>query len=254
MNGENKVHHIQEKVIHSIHPPKRWELILGIIAFIWGFFIVVQYRTQKDLFHLIPTRQAEEMASLLKEAENKRLDLERELFVSRQKIMDLQNKLEQEKNKNISIGEESKKIALLAGFTPVKGPGVIVTVKDAKNGQEGNASLVHDEDLLRVVNELRAGGAEAISVNDQRLVAISEIRCAGPVILVNGVRLAPPFIIKAIGSPEMLYNSLTMSGGIIDYLKLLGIRVSVEKSDSLYIPAFNANIQINYATLINKGE
>ncbi|HEM56512.1 MAG TPA: hypothetical protein ENO30_07130, partial [Thermodesulfobium narugense] len=68
MNGENKVHHIQEKVIHSIHPPKRWELILGIIAFIWGFFIVVQYRTQKDLFHLIPTRQAEEMASLLKEA------------------------------------------------------------------------------------------------------------------------------------------------------------------------------------------
>ncbi|MEO1784884.1 DUF881 domain-containing protein [Thermodesulfobium sp. 4217-1] len=254
MIGENKAHRIQEKVIHSIQPPKRWELILGIIAFILGFFIVVQYRTQKDLFHLIPTRQAEEMAGLLKEAENKRLDLERELFVSRQKVMDLQSKLEQEKSKNVSIGEESKKIELLAGVTPVKGPGVIVTVKDAKNGQEGNASLVHDEDLLRIVNELRAGGAEAIGINDQRLVAISEIRCAGPVVLVNGVRLAPPFVIKGIGSSEILYNSLTMSGGIVDYLKLLGIRVSVEKSNSLYIPAFNANIQINYATLLNKGE
>ena len=62
--------------------------------------------------------------------------------------------------------------------------------------------IIHDEDLLRVLNELCAAGAEAISINDQRIVATTEVRCAGPTVSVNNVRSAPPYVIKAIGNPK----------------------------------------------------
>ena len=64
--------------------------------------------------------------------------------------------------------------------------------------------IIHDDDLLRVINELRAAGAEAIAINGERIVAMSEIRCAGPTLSVNNNRSAPPYEIKAIGNPNNL--------------------------------------------------
>ena len=88
-----------------------------------------------------------------------------------------------------ALGQELKRVNMLSGLEPVKGPGLIVTLTDSTQplqpGENPNLYTVHDEDILKVVNELRAGGAEAIAVNEQRLIATSEIRCAGPTVLVN---------------------------------------------------------------------
>lgn len=84
-----------------------------------------------------------------------------------------------------------------AGLCAVEGPGIMVTLNDSKQkvklGDNQNLYIVHDEDLLRVINELRAAGAEAIAINDQRLVSRSEIRCVGPTVTVNGKMFGPPF-------------------------------------------------------------
>ena len=99
----------------------------------------------------------------------------------------------------------------LAGLTDVKGPGVIVTLNDSKKAvgalPPGFAppNIIHDSDIAAVVNELKASGAEAISINDQRIVAVSPVRCVGPTIMVNFTPQAPPFVIKAIGNPKTLY-------------------------------------------------
>ena len=76
--------------------------------------------------------------------------------------------------------------------------------------------MVHDSDLRSVVNELFSAGAEAIAINDQRLVANSSIRCVGPTVLVNSERLAPPYKIAAIGKPDVLQSALDMQGGALD--------------------------------------
>ena len=97
---------------------------------------------------------------------------------------------------------------MVAGFENVKGPGIIVKMEDNMAeeafGQEYDLDIIHDVDVLRIINDLRDAGAEAISINGQRVLSISEIKCGGPIIRINGRSVGTPFYIKAIGDPKLL--------------------------------------------------
>ena len=112
-----------------------------------------------------------------------------------------------------------------------------------------NAYLVHAEDILSVINELNVGGAEAIEINGQRIVSTSSVRCAGSVVNVNGVKIAAPFVITAIGDPDILESALTMSGGVVDSLAPWGIEISIKKSDEVKVAGYNGVIQYKEATV-----
>ena len=134
---------------------------------------------------------------------------------------------------------EQDELKFRAGLTAVEGPGVVVTIEDSKQplkmGENQNLYVVHDEDILKVINELRAAGAEAIALNEQRLIGTSEIRCAGPTVTVNGKMFSTPFQVKAIGDPKLLRSALEFRGGVVDTLKYWGINVSIETSNNLQI-------------------
>ena len=116
-----------------------------------------------------------------------------------------------------------------------------------KAGENPNLYVIHDDDLLRVINELRAAGAEAISVNGQRLTGISEIRCAGPTLSVNNVRSSAPFEIRAIGDKKSLESALRMRGGVAETLGVWGIQIDIKTSDNVYIPPYRGSIRQTYA-------
>ena len=105
-----------------------------------------------------------------------------------------------------------------------------------------------------MVNELRAAGAEAISLNGQRLIGSSEIRCVGPTVLVNERRLAAPFVISAIGNPQTLESSLKLRGGVIENFKFWGIKADVVQSDQVRVPAFKGNRTFEFAKMVNEEE
>ncbi|WP_295165029.1 DUF881 domain-containing protein, partial [Selenomonas sp. F0473] len=138
-----------------------------------------------------------------------------------------------------------------AALLPLTGEGVIVRMDDStkkvKSGENPNLYVIHDDDLLRVINELRAAGAEAISVNGQRLIGTSEIRCAGPTLSVNNVRSSAPFEIRAIGDKKSLENSLKMRGGVVETLSVWGIQLDITASDDVYIPPYRGSIRQTYA-------
>ena len=120
-----------------------------------------------------------------------------------------------------------EQLMMRAALTNVKGSGVSVLIEDSlkpiQSGENPNLFVIHDEDILRIVNELRAGGAEAIAINDQRLIGTSEIRC--PVLLLQLMEsLWGPFVVKAIGDPKTLNSALTMRGGVVDSLKHWGLK------------------------------
>ena len=144
-----------------------------------------------------------------------------------------------------------------SGLTDVTGPGVIITINDSKipvkDNENPNLYLIHDEDLLRVLNELRAGGAEAIAVNDQRLTGTSEVRCAGPTVMVNGKVFGPPFVIKAIGDPKTLSAALTMRGGVVESLKYWGIELKIQEVDQMIVPAFNGTFKEEHLKVVKQG-
>ena len=145
---------------------------------------------------------------------------------------------------------------MAAGFTEVQGPGLLITLSDstrvAQTGQDPNLFLIHDEDLLKLTNELKASGAEAIALNGHRLVASTEIRCAGPTISVNNTRISPPYVVEAIGDPAGLESALKMRGGIVETMQFWGIQVTMEKKDQLQLPAYVGSHTFKFAQPVDK--
>jgi len=153
------------------------------------------------------------------------------------------------------IGEKTLNDALqeakvFAGLTPVEGPGIILTLADQPSGGGKRPGLkgfqevipddvIHDLDILRVVNELYASGAEAVSVNGFRCTAGTWIRCAGPTVLVDSNRLASPFVIQAIGDQKTLMGGLNLPRGILDEIREnSAAMVKLETASLLRLPAY----------------
>ncbi len=144
---------------------------------------------------------------------------------------------------------ELKKNNMLLGLTNVTGEGVVVTLKDndavdSSKVLDLSNLLVHDGDLLGIVSELKNGGAEAISINDQRIVSTSSITCEGNVISINGEKVSSPFVIKAIGRPTM-YSALVRPGGTIEYLNSR-IIATISQEDNITINKYNGVISSKY--------
>ena len=157
-----------------------------------------------------------------------------------------------------ALKTELEQMEITAGLTDVEGPGVTVVLEDSTQanvtGDEADY-LIHDNDILSVINELRSAGAEAISLNGERILATSEVRCTGAVVTVNGRRYAAPYIIFAIGDKDTLYSALTMRSGVVDVLSQWGITVKVTASDLLLIPKYNGSIDYEYArSVLPDGE
>ncbi len=133
------------------------------------------------------------------------------------------------------LTDEIQKLKTVAGLTDVNGKGVTVTFakEDSLN--------VEDDDLLFVLNELRATDAQALAINDQRIIDTTEVRVAGGYIMVNGRHVTPPYVIKAIVDPDNAVNALNMIGGALEKIKLF-IDVHVEKSDNIEIPKISEEL------------
>lgn len=127
------------------------------------------------------------------------------------------------------LSDEIQKLRTVAGLTDVKGEGVIVSFR------KEDSMNVEDDDLLSILNELRATDAQALAINDQRVIATTEIRGAGTYIMVNGKHLVPPYVIKAIVDPSNAESALNMIGGALERIRLF-VDVKVEKSEQIEIP------------------
>lgn len=139
------------------------------------------------------------------------------------------------------LDAESKKYAVTAGSTSVSGPGIKITLADSEQeigqGEDPNKYLVHNSDILAILNELRAAGAESIAINGYRVTSRSTIDCGGAVINVDGQISSHPFVIEAIGDPEAMYIYLNSDESIIRLLKYWQIKVNIEKSEFLELLA-----------------
>jgi uncharacterized protein YlxW (UPF0749 family) len=115
--------------------------------------------------------------------------------------------------------------------------------------------IVHDSDLLEVVNELRAAGAEAIAINGVRIIETSRISCGGPTINVGKEqRFVPPFVIHAVGDPEALTSYFQREDSIYQTLMYWGLRFEIKKKDLIQIPRYIGDLEYKYAKPIEEGE
>lgn len=138
------------------------------------------------------------------------------------------------------IEEELQYLKKVSGRISVTGPGITLTIKDSEKELESNQNpndlIVHDIDVLRIINDLRKAGAEAISINGERVLALSKIKCSGATITVNNTTYGQPFVIKAIGNVESLMASIISPESYANLLKDgYGIYVDVKEDEEIVI-------------------
>ena len=224
---------------------RQGQAAIALVCVVLGIMLAVQFRTTQDIRSTIPFQRIEDLSQRLNQTEKERDALLNEVHTLRQAS-------------SVTGGsKESELIKIGAGVVALQGPGVIVTIDDSKRpskpGENPNLYLIHDDDILKVINELWAAGAEAISINDQRLIASSEIRCAGPTLSVNNTRYSPPYDIRAIGDPQTLETALKMRGGVVETLQFWGIQVTVKKQDEVIVPAYKGTFRFEFASPVKEG-
>lgn len=217
-------------------------IAIGTICFLIVFMLCIQLKTinKIDVDELEAMRE-DELRTLLAEWKEKYNETNEELENINSKIDEYNNKLESDEESGELLKQDLESAELLAGLTNVEGTGIIITITD------NNEEKITSTDLLDLINELSFAGAEAISIDDQRIVATTDIVDVNEFIVVNGQRITSPYTIKAIGDVTYLQSALNIKGGYIDTYKTNGYTISLKSEDNVVINKYNGSIEMNYA-------
>ena len=167
-----------------------------------------------------------------------------------EQYQEVTQRIEEYKNDEVSnneasqlVQEELEQTNTLLGLTDVYGEGIIITLKSGKD-----ITPITADDLLIMVNALKFAGAEAISINDERIVNTTDIVyiTSGSFIKVNGQRILEPYVIKVIGNQSHMETAVTGTGGKVDELLTLGHVATIEKDNDITIGKYNGEIETKY--------
>ncbi|MDD2442158.1 MAG: DUF881 domain-containing protein [Clostridiaceae bacterium] len=233
----------------------RQQLMLFVVMLLFGFIVTnhvqsVRARSETRSLAVIYQQRERELNEQIKQSE----------------VLTQENTaLNQRKNELIGevlvdqgyaeLSLELERIRLLAGFTEVRGPGIVLTLNDKPDYailKDSDASLVHDGDIRHALDLLRNAGVAALSVNDLRITNVSYIRCIGSTIRCNQYRMLPPFVIKALGDPAQLAEAIAGDPMFsMRQLPDIGLVVKVETVEEVVIPAFAESDRFGaYITLL----
>lgn len=232
---------------------KRDKVWLLLICMILGIFLSAQFKVIQKNFSsegLTPNQKLTQMAVELKQLREEKETLLKDLAEYDAKLSAIEETASQENVVIKNLRGDLDKYKLIAGFKDVKGEGVVISIDNPPNDVNFNydVNIVYEfELLLSVVNELNAAGAEAICINDQRIISTTEIRTAGNAININSIPQSPPYVIKAIGNKDTLDGAVNQIFGIVSILRDRRYQVSVRKLDEVVIPRYNDVVRIDYA-------
>lgn len=237
-----------------------WQIFVAIGAMLLGIVMTLQFRTQAQAgFPMFSQRS--DMIKMVHELETQRNKLEAELADKKRSLEEFERSAVNGGEMATAIRNQLESVRTEAGYTDVSGPGIIVEMADSPKRPAPKDDpfyfIVHDVDLSTLVNELWASGAEAIAINDQRIVTTTSIRCVGPTVLVNSVRMASPYKVSAIGPAKDMDGALRTPGGFMDYMTpatMQGVKVKISSFDKLVLPSFKGSMILRYARTPEKQQ
>jgi uncharacterized protein YlxW (UPF0749 family) len=232
---------------------RRGQIYLTILCIVTGMLIAWQYALTVSASAGAPKGRNAMLVSVIEGLEAETLVLEEKILAQRKQLDALHDAQLDDEEEITGLQKELQWLRSIAALTEVHGPGITVTLDDNVAGSNAarnlpdynpNNFIIHDKNILYLVNEIRRAGAEAIAINNQRIVAVSDIRCVGPVIFVNSTRMAPPYIIQAIGDPERLEKLVSM-GEEFTYLKYKDFPVRLVRETVISLPAYIGGYSLN---------
>ncbi len=231
---------------------KNGVMFLG--ALLLGLTLTVQFKIPQEGIGLISPETVPQLENDLHNTLSEIDGLHKQYIGLRARNEEYKKAMDEQGNLNEVLEQQLTQAEMLAGLTEVTGPGIEILLDDSSweiiGDNDPNLLLIHDEDILAIVSELKAAGAEAIAINGQRIMFNTEIRCGGPTININTVRYAPPYTIVAIGEPNNLYGYMNDYGsGYLDLLEYYGLQVNIERKEELIVPGYTGAMSFKYVKL-----
>ena len=222
-------------------------IIIGLMFLVLALIIFMQFKTisYTDI-NALETMQESELRAELTVIKTKYTETMEQLKETTAMIKEYEETINSDKEAAVLLESELEKSRNLLGKNAVQGEGIIVTLTDVEVGKYGKITA---SDLIELVNELKAAGAEAISINGHRIIGTSYIIDLEPFIGINvSKREVSPYVVKAIGDITYLESGLSQKQyGYIDTKVNSGKNVTLEKSDNIYIEAYSGDLGFKYA-------
>lgn len=217
-----------------------------VVAVVLGFMISfsVKYTQEMEALQAVPEKQLDkkqEIQEQIIKEQIKKQQLTEELMAVKQQVSEMEKKLASNEAHGQALLNQLETLRMWGGTVPVTGRGVAVTLTENALAKEhpGSEAAVREENLRQIINELFAAGAEAVSLNGQRLTTHSAVVYSGLVMLINDTSINAPYEILAIGDPTILKTALEMPGGVLQHLRQYSkAAIQIEKRDKVEIPAF----------------
>ena len=242
----------------------KWQVYVGSAALLFGL-VFSQLLPSQLQAHADPHPHNQTLIETIKQMEQEIAAMEKDIAALREEIDALQKGEQGERNISRNLQMDMQLQQTAAGLTELSGEGIVITLDDnssgalaAKAGDPANYRpndyIIHDKNLLYLVNELRAAQAQGIAINNQRIAFSSDIRCVGTVIMVNTTRVAPPFEITALGNARRLKNAIE-EGREYHYLTENKFPIEVKTAENITLPPYSGSINPKYlATANSSGE
>ena len=225
------------------------KVAITLVSIILGLMLAVQFKNVQNVGGNGSLQRAQELTTQIQKL-NQELQSQENLIKELEvRILEYEDAAQDEGKINDTMYQELERARILAGLTDLEGAGVIVTVDIIPYqdwGEYGIVRNVYHEDLLMLVNELNAAGAEALDINGERIISTTEIRSAGDYIVINTNRYSVPFEIKALGNPDTLEASLKLLGGVADTLGE-DLEITIRREELIRIPKYSGSLQNEYA-------
>ena len=225
-------------------------ITIAIACFALAIVMSMQFKVVKETdITSIETMREEELRTELANWKKMYKEAQEQYDEKSAKLAEYKEKEQSTEESSKLVEKELEQTKMYLGKTDVEGQGITIKIQENtnqnNNSEEESVTPISAEDLLVIVDYLKLAGAEAISINDQRIIPTTSINCAGNITRVNGEIVGTPFVIKAIGGS---FDTLERPGGYIDWLREdYGIDIKVKKQSNLTIEKYNGVINYKYA-------
>lgn len=235
-------------------PMRGHSLTLILVGICFGLLLQVQVHAPAGSTRESSYEQARVQAAI-QQLEEEQIELKRAVGRLRARLERYQQSAASESEMLRELKEELVIQRMRAGLVAFKGPGVVIRLDDSEATTSSldrslNPYIVHEYDVRDVVNLMWLAGAEGVAVNDERIVATTSIYCVGSTIMVNDIRLSPPYLVRAIGDPEALYAVATDPAYLVDLRRRVqqqGLKLTVERREEVMLPSYKRGFTFKYA-------
>lgn len=220
-------------------------ITISIMSLILVCVMFMQFKVvnETDIAQIEDMRE-DELEEALSEWKEKYEETTKKLEDTNKKVQEYEEKLQSNEETTELVEKELTEAKENFGFTDVSGDGIIITLID------NDEKAYEAKDLVDLINELRAAGIEAISINDERITNITDIvDISSRYILVNSNRVSSPYIIKAIGDKTHLKSALTIKNGYFDLKQKEGYNIEIQEKSNIKINKYSKEVSLKYIEL-----